>query len=102
MTDFNNSPTLLSSSPARNIRILDHLENSRQTGSWQPGDDFLLMTDAAAAWFLREQQTVSPEVLRRSLLEHTRTADSYRQWIDELRRAGEMKNDDTTIVWIRM
>lgn len=64
-------------------------------GGWEPGDEFLLMTDALAAWFLREcEQSGSPACLA--------LGDSFPAWIAGLRAEARIRNDDVTLCHLRV
>lgn len=99
--DFDNSPILLSSNPRSNQGIESHFRET--TGTWEPGDLFLLMTDALACWFLkifeREQElptqliTVNSEAEFNDLIESQRTLED-----SDGRRM--MRNDDVTLLRI--
>ena len=61
--------------------------------SFDPGDRFLLMTDALAQWFLSEYEAGNKpwDVLP--------TDDAaFRAWLKECRDGGRMKNDDVTLL----
>jgi len=84
--DFGNSPVLLASRPGPNQAALAALRT--QTGFWQEGDEFLLMTDALAAWFLRhaDPRAALPD------------KDEFSGWITELRQNHTLRNDDVTLL----
>ena len=93
---FSNRPHLLSSNPAHNSRIVDHLQ--KMDGTWQSGDAFYLMTDALAFWFIREV-----EDRRRpwSILRDLGTRDEpkpFREWVESLRAERAIRNDDVTLL----
>jgi len=100
--DFNNHPWLLSTNPGRNTGFWNSLDDLRTSGDWAAGDDFLLMTDALAAWFVHEQaKTPLSRLLPRLLSVLTSTAE-FSFWLKRLREDADIKNDDTTIVWIHL
>jgi hypothetical protein len=67
--------------------------------NWEPEDRFYIVTDALAAWFLRNWGAGGQpwEPLRDFTAESDFTA-----WVDEQRDHNEMHNDDTTLVRIDM
>jgi hypothetical protein len=99
---FNNSPVLLSSNPQRNALILQDEARCWTAGAWLPGDEFLLMTDALAAWCLRELERGSAPLV--CLLAHCLNAPDpqagFAAWVAQQRAAGALKNDDTSLMWI--
>jgi hypothetical protein len=91
--EFTNAPTLISSVPRHNRSLSGY---SRETcGEWERGDNFLLMTDAIACWYLRcvEGGNV-PSIPRRR--------PSFRPWLERLRAGGALRNDDTTVMRVEM
>jgi hypothetical protein len=101
-SDFYKDPVLLSSYPARNLGILSHPKDYLAEGDWAPGDEFFLMTDALAAWFLSEFEGGNTPLgsLRDHFLDPASTQDSFNRWVCSLRQSGAIKNDDTTVIWI--
>jgi len=90
---FTNSPFLLGSNPEANIDV--ESQTKAQTGTWQSGDKFYLMTDALAAWFFREvENNQAPWLALRDL-----DSDElpFRLWLDDLRDTHQMRNDDVTL-----
>ena len=92
---FNSWPALISSNPARNLKIS---ENIQQTGgNWQVEDCFLLMSDALSAWFLKEYEAERrPWIILRTIVSGEK--DDFPLWIEELRGKNEIKNDDVTLM----
>ncbi len=91
--NFTNSPFLLGSNPEANVGI--DSQTKTQTGTWQSGDTLYLMTDALAAWFLREvENNQAPWHVLRDL-----DTDElpFRPWLDDLRNTHQMRNDDVTL-----
>jgi hypothetical protein len=93
---FTNRPHLLSSNPAHTGRVTDHIRNIE--GGWQKEDTFYLMTDALACWFMREDEGGRmPWKILRDL--NTRDQGKpFREWIEDLRREGAIRNDDVTLL----
>jgi hypothetical protein len=92
---FTNRPALLSSNPASNNRLADHMYPA--SGQWQDGDAFYLMTDAIACWFLRAVEGgEAPWTLLRDL--GTAEGRNLAEWITCLRKEGRLANDDITVL----
>lgn len=93
--DFGNRPQLLGS---RNRNGL--AQAKLKFGRWKPGDRFFLMTDALAQWFLlsHEEDRKPWKLLLKGLLHADATAMTA--CVGKLRRDGELKNDDVTLVAI--
>jgi hypothetical protein len=73
------------------------LRAEARRGTWLPGDVFYLATDAAAQWFLAED-----EANRRPWRQIDEAFDDPAGWLDGLRAAGLIRNDDVTIVRCRL
>lgn len=103
-SDFAKAPLLLSSVPARNAPVFSRPAAFTSAGIWVAGDEFLLMTDALAAWFVRETEKGACP------LDHLRDGPgaplgpqpAYARWVQSLRENGKIKNDDTTLAWITL
>lgn len=66
---FSARPYLLPTRPDMNSRVREYFRETQ--GKWQAGDEFLLMTDALAAWFVREtEQSRFPQDVLRAFVEH--------------------------------
>ena len=90
--DFDTAPALISS--------LKHAEKEpdylRAHGTWVSGDRLFMLTDAVAQWLLRGYENGdSPWSVLESLDEA-----SFRNWVDEERRLGRMRDDDVTVTRI--
>jgi hypothetical protein len=60
------------------------------------GDDFYICTDALAAWFLgRAERGERPWDILRDFGEL-----DFRDWLCCVRRSGEIRNDDVTLIHI--
>lgn len=95
-SDFNLEPALVSSRPEGRDRVLKSVEE--RTGRWLAGDVFYLMTDALAAWFL---SAVERDGRPWALFPDFKT-DSMSPWIEDLRSKGCLKNDDVTILRMKL
>jgi hypothetical protein len=102
--DFTNRPTLLSSDPASNDALAETLVYVG--GSWLPGDTFYLLTDALACWFLASFEAGDrPWHILNAFLDADTGADAeadFAAWIADLRAARTLRNDDVTLVGVRV
>lgn len=85
--DFGNRPTLV---PSRRGAAAPAPE--MQTGPWTVGDRFLLATDATAAWLMRAGLALAEDL----------DATAFRERVRAARAAGTLRNDDMTLVDLRM
>jgi hypothetical protein len=95
---FNNLPKLIGSN-----QVNQELEFSQFNGTWKSGDDFLLMTDAIAEWAFRnmKKNINIPGVIKDKLTRKSKN-NFFSDWISHLRVKREIKNDDTTVIWIKV
>ena len=84
---FGNHPALVPSLPGRPSPPAD----GRQ-GHWQPGDAFLLATDALAAWLMETDVAAALAF----------TPDVFRQTVQHARAARRLRNDDVTLVTLEI
>jgi hypothetical protein len=97
--DFDNSPFLIGSRPAFS-RSLPHNE-MRQEGSCSKGDVFWMMTDALSQWFLKELDADrKPWKKLEPYLFGSPSEARFSAWLEELRGAKEIRNDDVTMMGI--
>lgn len=89
---FNRTPPLVYTHPSME---LDEEAVWTEKGEYQPGDTFVLATDAAAKHLLRryEQDGAVPPV--------PKTVEKFHRWVHDQRAAGQLDNDDTTVCVIR-
>jgi hypothetical protein len=98
---FGNQPLLLGSRAAANAPLREAGAIVTADGTWQPGDTFLLMSDALAATFLAQSLVArSQERGAIEVLEFERTAAGFRRWVRCLRAERLMRNDDVSLVWL--
>jgi hypothetical protein len=96
-SEFSNSPFLVSSNPSASEGWQEHLKTV--SGSWISDDSFYVMSDAIAAWFMRDDEVGSaPWELLRDL--GTPGSPHFSDWIGDVRSARTMRNDDVTLVRI--
>ncbi|HTG44475.1 MAG TPA: hypothetical protein VK633_08080, partial [Verrucomicrobiae bacterium] len=93
---FNRRPILLCSNPENNRPVWKAVELAE--GECQEGDQFLALTDALAKWFLCEV-----EAGRRpwKMLEEIQNGGGFKKFVQQLRAAQAIRNDDTTLLSIR-
>jgi len=80
---FTNRPALVPSTEARELPSPDAI-----TGTWQPGDRFLLATDAVAAWLMNEDPVPVG----------TLDAGAFQEHVESARADGSLRNDDATLL----
>jgi len=94
--DFGNHPALLCSR-AVTRSLKPHLAR----GTVQASDSLFLATDAMAQWFLHQhEQGHKPWLFLKDLLSEKSTPQAFATWVEDRRDRGEMRNDDTTLLWI--
>ena len=92
---FSNCPPLLSSKQGSNHGVLD--QACLAEGSYQPGDLFLLATDALAHWFLGQfERGAKPWVELSAIPEQA----DFEMFVTQLRQEHLIRNDDTTLILI--
>lgn len=98
-TAFDSTPDLIASKPPMGLAI----KEERIQGQWQVGDQFYLMSDALAAWFLSTyEQDGRPWVEIAAWREPAVTDDRFAAWIAELRASHRLRNDDVTLLIIEI
>ncbi len=103
--DFSNAPWLVGSrtSPIE----VPHKNGLQQRGDCLSGDRFWLMTDALAQWFLQEAESGGKPWLAMEPLTHPATdgftaQQAFAAWIEGLRAARLLRNDDVTLLAISL
>jgi hypothetical protein len=101
-SEFSNRPILVQSNAAVRDKVVASFW--WESGRWQAGDSFLLMTDAIACWFMKQRE--SGEDPWRVLLDVWEQGQAppqaFDEWVATVRGEGLMRNDDVTVVWARM
>jgi len=94
---FDNVPSLLRSKVPAGDASQERAKNAQ--GAGQPNDRLWLMTDALAKWFLTEHQAGNKpwEDLER-FRSSDDDAEAFATWIEELRNADRLRNDDIALV----
>lgn len=95
-TQFDNNPPLICSNPA-NANCL-WKETYLARGECAAGDLFILASDALACWFLAQNADGKKPWDALMTLDSSR----WEVWVEEARRSGSMRNDDTTLVIIKV
>ncbi len=98
--DFDNIPSLLGSrTPPDEARQRERLKNGR----WRAGDVFVLATDALAQWFLRQVEAEQqPWWELQALSTGPQSTEALTARIDGLRDCHQIRNDDVTLIIIRL
>jgi hypothetical protein len=94
---FNSGPVLVASDASLHDTSMQSVVI--ESGCCQSGDVLLLMSDAAAAWYLQrlENNDFDAEDFLR-----TRQGEDLKRFFDDERLAGRIKNDDLAIVQIEI
>ena len=100
---FNNSPGLLSSKGSTETSEA----NLKMFGTWEPGDCFLLLSDALACWALRRQDDTDSNLIRLSALSDANQFSDLITWqrvrSDEDNALSiKMRNDDVTLMRVNV
>lgn len=100
--DFNNNPFLISSIQSQNTGLNEMIKEI--DGEFSKGDKFFIMSDAIASWFLSQcEQNEKPwDTILRLFADKMHDKDIFINWLQEQRRLGLIKNDDTSTISIEM
>ena len=93
---IDNRPRLLSSNAERNSHLAEL--DTAACGAWEPGDGFLLMSDALAAYVLRsvvDEGRGVGETLR------FMGQQGFRRWITDRRAERSLRNDDVSLIRVQ-
>jgi hypothetical protein len=97
---FDNHPFLLSTTAAGDRALVQHAVCMR--GDCAPGDMLYLLTDALAQWFLREHEAGGDPWDALDRFQGARALHCFRDWVVHARSAGCMRNDDVTVLRVRL
>jgi hypothetical protein len=99
--EFGGAPWLIGSRPSG--AEVAGKRGQRAEGEWQAGDRLWLMTDALAQWFLRQAEDGGRpwEALTRVLAEAAPDA-AFAAWVEGLRTANQLRNDDVTLAAVSL
>jgi len=99
--DFGNRPALLGSRASAGDQGEAWSRAQQKIGQWQPGDRFLLTTDALGQWFLRrEEEHRQPWQAFLQRVSETPESAALTAYFHELRGGDGLRNDDLTILLI--
>jgi len=96
--EFGNRPFLIYSKTKLNEKVLEAFKVAES--DCLVGDVFYLMTDALACWFLKEYE--ANNLPWNSLSNFIKNIEAFHKWIDRLRDEKSMRNDDVTLVYIKV
>jgi serine/threonine protein phosphatase PrpC len=98
-SEFHNHPFLLASNSSSGFRLT---KDSMTSGHWSIGDDFFLVSDALGAFLLKEieNRSFNSDIFKVKL--YTNPHKVFSSWVDHLRDQKLIKNDDTSVVWIKV
>jgi hypothetical protein len=94
--DFGRMPTLLATSGSTDESA------APIEGTWEAGDDLYLMSDALSEWFLREFEDDHEPWRWLKALETDARPLGLGPWIDELRTAARLRDDDIALLHLRL
>jgi hypothetical protein len=94
---FDNRPRLLGSIAERNGH-LPHVD-AVACGDWEPGDGFLLLSDALAAYLLR---TALDDACGIDATLGFMGQQGFRRWVAARRAARTLRNDDVTLIRVTL
>lgn len=93
-TGFSDTPRLL---PSKRRSDEDFVS---QSGYWDPGDEFVLATDALACWIL-QASSLGEDVATQ--LRNLSSFEDFEAWVEQLRNAdgpgARLRDDDVTLAW---
>jgi hypothetical protein len=103
--DFSNAPWLVGSRTSPDE--VPHKNGLQQQGDSRPGDRFWLMTDALAQWFLVQVEAGGKPWLALDPLLHLAGEEdnahqAFAAWIEGLRAARRLRNDDVTLLAVSL
>jgi hypothetical protein len=103
--DFGNAPWLVGSRTSPGEVPLKY--GVQTQGDWVPRDRFWLMTDALAQWFLgRVEAGGKPWLVLDPLLHNAGGVDAaseaFAAWVEGLRAARQLRNDDVTLLAVSL
>ena len=94
---FNITPPLICSNPANNGGLWPHVRRYR--GECLPGDLIILASDALACWILQEHESGGrPWETLLSL----NSEKEWSEWVRAMRSERAMRNDDTTMITVKL
>jgi hypothetical protein len=97
-SEFSLSPTLIPSNQGRLESIKGKIKTAR--GSLRQGDQIILASDAFSAWIMKQAQSADQKNNILQTINSKKDIFGFTAWINALRKSGELKNDDTTLIII--
>jgi hypothetical protein len=67
--------------------------------TWETGDEFFLLSDALACWCLQQHEQNNPELWQQL---RDLSPETFPEFIAELREQQQLRNDDVTLVHLRV
>jgi hypothetical protein len=100
-SEFNNSPVLIPSKSEKMDSIKGRIKTAR--GSLMRGDQLILASDAISSWIMRKTLKDHKEYLDMIRTVKSKSDGSiFTNWITSLRKSGELRNDDTSVILIEL
>ncbi len=100
-SEFNNSPVLIPSKSEKMDSIKGKIHMAR--GSLKRGDQLILASDAMASWIMRKPATNPSDYQNMvRVIKDTGNSPQFSGFINTLRKNGEIRNDDTSIIYIEL
>lgn len=65
---------------------------------WEPEDRFYFATDALACWILKQHEKENSPWNKLASFDAVSAPEEFAEFVESMRGAGEMRNDDTTLV----
>lgn len=93
--EFNNSPYLVSSEAACNVDLVKHIKI--HSNRWEREDHFYFATDALACWILKQHENEASPWTKLASFDAIAAPDEFSAFVESIRDAGEIRNDDTTL-----
>ena len=101
VSEFNNSPILIPSKSEKMESIKGKTQTAR--GSLLRGDQLILASDAISSWIMRKPMKNMEEYLEMvRTVKKQGNESGFSAWINNLRRQGELRNDDTSLIFIEL
>lgn len=95
---FGNHPRLISTDVAKNVGLASAYESA--SGRYEPGDRFVLATDAASEAFLRAAER--NEGVHDWLRALSGSKETAREFIGSLRESRDIRDDDVAVVMVEV
>ena len=99
--EFGNSPSLLSTNLKSNSQLWEQFKC--HTDTWLVDDFLVLTTDALACWFLAQhERNEKPWQTLLGFAEDSSPFNSFKAWVDNARQSSQLKNDDITLLILKL